>query len=288
MTRTRRNNNHRMMNNFECRYHLLAGSIIALLCMGITPNLSYLPMVEAFNFKLSQLLYNEEDTDTNRERPSFPRRDLEEEFGEQALECLVDSALGLVVDIYGDEGVCLSHYPENSNGHVDNGIDSDDSPSASPTSKLRSNRDVYGVDESFPMHYSGCNEFPRSQGQEPLSTTTSIPLDDRKTFYNTFIEGCRDYYRGKSDKAAKSSRSSSKNSVCDESEIDRFDMNLNQPPIMQNYTTLGFQKTKAPRHLMQQLTQFWIDNSNIIDIGKETGIETFNKKLEHDLKVESW
>lgn len=213
--------NHRVEN---FKYHFFAGAMMSLVwILGLSLGISPLPMVEAFSFKLSRLLYDsDEDADVKR-RGSFPRRDLEEEYGKQALECLIDSALGLIED----RDVCLSDL-----------------------SALE--RTSYGVDVSFPIK----------------SDELKFAANDRSDFYMDFIDGCRNYYM----KA--SSRSSSHGSVCDDSETDRFDMNRNQPPVMQNYTTLGFQKTKVPDHLMEELIEFW-DQNSMTDIKHELPKETW-------------
>ena len=65
--------------------------------------------------------------------------------------------------------------------------------------------DNYGVDVSFPIHYL---DFPKDD------------VTSSKKSYSAFLEGCRAYYKSKSD-------------TCDASEKDRLDRNLNQPPVMQ-------------------------------------------------------
>lgn len=76
-----------------------------------------------------------------------------------------------------------------------------------PTEKVEDNAiDIYGVDVSFPTHYL---EFPQHDGMESAEQP-----------YASFLQGCKAYYRSKPD-------------TCDESEMDRLDRNLNQPPVMQ-------------------------------------------------------
>lgn len=89
----------------------------------------------------------------------------------------------------------------------------------------------YGVDVSFPMHH---RDHHYDEAKKNGLTET----------YSSYINGCKTYYKNE---AAK----------CERSEDDRLDMCRNQPPSMQNYTLLGFQKTKVPEHLMQDLTRFW-------------------------------
>lgn len=259
------------VNNFNYNYHFFAGAMMGVLSiLAMTLGLSSLPVVDTFSFKLSRLLYEEysDEGDMNRKRPAFPRRDLEEEYGEEALECLIDSALGLVVD--GE--VCLNHDPKANadTGTEQNSAGAMNAPSASYSASQSpaSARNSYGVDVSFPIHSADLDAFPHQSDGSAL-------LHDRNQFYGNFIKGCRDYY------GQASARSSSHGSVCDDSETDRYDMNLNQPPVMQNYTTLGFQKTKAPKHIMEELKQFWEENSNILRENKQ-------QQFQHSLQQESW
>lgn len=66
----------------------------------------------------------------------------------------------------------------------------------------------YGVDVSFPM-------------QHHHVTTSHRPLGDGITsFYDHFLQGCRDYYKETQER-------------CDNSERDRINFNLQQPSEMQ-------------------------------------------------------
>jgi len=64
------------------------------------------------------------------------------------------------------------------------------------------------------------------------------------------MEGCRHHY-------AESA------SDCDETEVERLEMNARQPPSMVNYTELGFSKVKAPKKVFAALVKFWEENSGI-------------------------
>ncbi len=273
--------NNRREKKLNYRNHFLVGTMMAVVGFIVTTlGLSSLPVAETFSFKLSRLLFeSSEDDEMNRERPTFSRRDLKEEFGEEALGCLIDSALGLV-----DDGeVCINRSMQSNAIPDDNGVDNDDDdymnvPSADGSSSPGSSplsRNFYGVDVSFPIHYADLESFPRKYDFSASSSEEHTPLADRNDFYRNFMKGCKTYYQH-------SSSQSPRQSVCDESEADRFDMNKNQPPVMQNYTTLGFQKTKAPKHIMQQLEQFWEEN---IDIDVLTGEK---KQARNNLEQESW
>lgn len=64
----------------------------------------------------------------------------------------------------------------------------------------------YGVDVSFPVHYS---TFAKEK-----------PLGDKEQAYGEFIQGCREHY-------------SSNPKACDITEEDRLAMSLRQPASMQ-------------------------------------------------------
>lgn len=94
----------------------------------------------------------------------------------------------------------------------------------------------YGVDCSFPIHSTDfkCGDL----------------LGGRKTFYENFMQGCRDYYGPK------------KANRCDSTEADRLEMSLRQPMSMVNYTSTGFKKIKAPKAVFDLLSSFWQANKN--------------------------
>ena len=75
----------------------------------------------------------------------------------------------------------------------------------------------YGVDCSFPIHYKDfrCGDI----------------LGDRKTFYENFMQGCRDYYK-------------KKGYLCNETEESRLEMSLRQPQSMVVSEVSRF----APKH----------------------------------------
>ena len=99
----------------------------------------------------------------------------------------------------------------------------------------------YGVDCTFPIH-----------GKQ--LTCDERFGDDRKKFYDDFMQGCRDHY-GKSAKR------------CDSTENDRIEMSLRQPQSMVNFTSTGFKKIRAPQRTMDLLLSHW--NRNRDDMKKE-------------------
>jgi len=199
-------------------------ALAVIAAIGVVISISYLPVASTFSFQLSRLLYDDDTESQYYVKPVFPRRDLKEEFGEVKYECLIESALSL------DGGICL-------NGDLGKISDTNKAPSATPVLvdqfSKRSKGKEYGVDVTFPIHNHSSQD-----GQY-------------KEAYTEFIEGCKELY-------------DSDPNVCTQSEIDRFDMNKNQPPVMQNYTTIGFQKTKAPSDLMILLNTFFRENINAI------------------------
>eukprot|EP00804_Cyclotella_cryptica_P028038 CCRYP_003900-RA/>CCRYP_003900-RA protein AED:0.05 eAED:0.05 QI:130/1/1/1/0.66/0.75/4/550/424 len=101
-----------------------------------------------------------------------------------------------------------------------------------------SDTDSYGVDISFPIHHLSVKE-----------DNNPFDVQSKRNDYNDFIKGCQTKY-------------SSKAHLCTQTERERLEMNLNQPKSMFNYTSLGFQKTRAPPKLMKLLTKFWNDNTS--------------------------
>jgi hypothetical protein len=94
----------------------------------------------------------------------------------------------------------------------------------------------YGLDCSFPIHNleSSCGDL----------------LGDRKTFYEDYVQGCREFY-GK------------KGSRCDVTEAERLKMSKRQPKSMVNYTDTGFKKIRAPEAVMKLLTAHWEANKHL-------------------------
>lgn len=64
------------------------------------------------------------------------------------------------------------------------------------------------------------------------------------------MEGCRHHYATDA-------------SECDNTEEERLEMNVNQPPSMLNYTELGFSKITAPKKLFAAIKKFWDENNGV-------------------------
>ena len=126
------------------------------------------------------------------------------------------------------------------------------------------NQRTYGLDISFPIttpHVSTNFDYLPHNNAEFASPShpNYIPvprefkhmalqrLGDRQFYYDHFMEGCRHHYAAHAD-------------YCDETEEERMDMNLRQPPSMMNYTELGFAKVAAPKKVVTALQKFWKDN----------------------------
>ena len=116
---------------------------------------------------------------------------------------------------------------------------------------------IYGVDVSFPMHHASVstnyNWLPHNLDPQKYSVPHQYdgmpiqPLGDRQTFYDDFMNGCRQHAK----QAA---------SGCDSTEADRLDNNLHQPGFMVNFTENGFKKIRAPEPLFRLIQQFWEKN----------------------------
>jgi prolyl 4-hydroxylase len=119
----------------------------------------------------------------------------------------------------------------------------------------------YGVDISFPSHHSDISTnypwLPHNQLPELYPTPSEYenmqiqPLGDRKKFYDDMMQGCVKKYD-----------TQNKGNRCWENEVDRIEMGLRQPQSMVNYTTLGFQKIKAPEGVWKLVQQFWEKNKD--------------------------
>jgi len=158
---------------------------------------------------------------------AFPRRDLVEMYGEEGYHRRLMDALG------------------------------ESSSSTASISAL--GKSSYGVDVSFPIHTDSVSTnydwLPHNAQPEEHTIAPEFlgqpvqPLGNKQQEYDTYINGCKEYY----DKKSRS---------CVESERDRTNMNLRQPKSMQNYTDIGFKKIKASKQIMKLLTEFWGTNKD--------------------------
>lgn len=122
-----------------------------------------------------------------------------------------------------DGGICLSEKAFNDGKY-------------SPPSITPLIRPEYGVDVSFPMHNK--NVY-----------FSKVKDDGRDDIYSSYLKRCQKFYEKDGKK-------------CIRSEEDRLDICRNQPPVMQNYTTLGFQKTTIPDDVFRYILDFWNRNEH--------------------------
>ena len=102
----------------------------------------------------------------------------------------------------------------------------------------------YGLDVSWPIHHPSVR--PRlSLGVGGKQQEDDPDLGDRQSVYDAYVNGCRVHY------------GAAKGSACDTTERDRVRLNKSQPASMQNYTSLGFKKVRAPQMLYDSLLDFW-------------------------------
>jgi len=115
----------------------------------------------------------------------------------------------------------------------------------------------YGIDVSFPIFRRISTNYPElPHNTDPSHNPTPKalegmpiqPLGNRQSIYNHHLTSCRAYY-GKKD-----------GHQCDIYEYDRMLMNQRQPQSMQNYTKVGFLKTRAPEKVVDLATKFWDQN----------------------------
>jgi len=114
----------------------------------------------------------------------------------------------------------------------------------------------YGIDVSFPIHKRISTNYPwLPHNVDPTNNPTPKqyedmpiqPLGNRQEAYNKHLTGCREFY-------------SSEPWQCDVYEYDRMLMNIRQPQSMQNYTEMGFLKTRAPQEIIDLMSKFWDQN----------------------------
>jgi len=242
--------------------------------------------------------YGDENFDDYRSKLVFPRRDLTQELGGyDQYQQLVQDALALEDD-HGDNDSI-----GNGNG---NGGDEDkegdeyghNDETAVDVKKHSAIKLRYGVDVSFPMQHEPNYDDSDNAG---TSSTYNIHLNEevsnlqkqQSKVYQNFIESCNKYYSPKlASTSVSSERDAAPQSLCQNAEKDRFDMNLNQPPMMQNYTMLGFQKTKIPNELYQQLKIFWSNHRTKQKMeawGKDGGDGTADERgISVDTHVNHW
>jgi hypothetical protein len=91
----------------------------------------------------------------------------------------------------------------------------------------------YGVDVSFPMHYTDVstnypwlphNKDPSLPVPKEYQDMVLQPLGNKQKFYRDFLQGCKDAFGKKA-------------SRCTQNELDRIAMTLRQPQSMQNYVS---------------------------------------------------
>lgn len=185
----------------------------------------------------------------------FPRRDLMQDLGgKENYEKLVNHALGV-----------------KSNSSSDGDQVAKEGGEIEEEGKSGSSKLVYGVDVSFPMHHlpddiddeddeedddddddDGENDYDENDAVSNLQK-------NQNKVYQKYISGCNEFYSFDK-KSTKTMSETTPSSLCNEADKNRFDMNLNQPRIMQNYTMLGFQKTKIPKTLLEDIRTFWKQN----------------------------
>eukprot|EP00567_Pseudictyota_dubia_P006485 CAMPEP_0197440578 /NCGR_PEP_ID=MMETSP1175-20131217/7045_1 /TAXON_ID=1003142 /ORGANISM="Triceratium dubium, Strain CCMP147" /LENGTH=507 /DNA_ID=CAMNT_0042970713 /DNA_START=207 /DNA_END=1730 /DNA_ORIENTATION=+ len=119
----------------------------------------------------------------------------------------------------------------------------------------------YGVDVSFPIHRRTSINYPwlphnkrndADAGNDVPTLYKNMPLQvlgDRQSVYASHLEGCREAYKA-----------TSQSSQCDVYEYDRILMNNRQPQSMENYTEVGFLKTRAPDKVIEIARDFWDKN----------------------------
>ena len=112
---------------------------------------------------------------------------------------------------------------------------------------------TYGLDVSFPVHHRVSTNYdvvPFENNAVPPETDEPLQvLGNRQEMYLNHLNGCREKFSSTGDSHA-----------CDSYEYDRMLMNRRQPQSMINMTEIGFQKVRAPEHLIILVEKFWQAN----------------------------
>ena len=96
------------------------------------------------------------------------------------------------------------------------------------------------------------NQDPSIPVPPELDGRVIQPLGDRQSFYENNIRGCVEFYGGVDGPGDR----------CLINEGARVEMSLRQPKSMVNYTELGYTKIRAPKEVMDLLTEFWNTNKD--------------------------
>ena len=111
----------------------------------------------------------------------------------------------------------------------------------------------YGVDTSWPVHYSFLGTNPS------LSETIKLFRGHKIDLYYNYIEGCKEMYANQAHQ-------------CTHNEEERLMLNRNQPKKMTNYTDIGFKKVRLSDELFTAIREFWqetMDNGGIEKLKEE-------------------
>ena len=118
---------------------------------------------------------------------------------------------------------------------------------------------TYGLDVSFPAHYRVSTNYNKNGPSEDASYRAAAGTDEplqilgnRQELYLNHLNGCRERFSSTGDSY-----------LCDGYEYDRMLMNRRQPQSIINMTEIGFQKVRAPEHLIQLVEEFWKANQLI-------------------------
>jgi hypothetical protein len=97
---------------------------------------------------------------------------------------------------------------------------------------------VYGVDVSWPIHH----HLDIVSEDETTNTINNPIRSDLAYIYGKYMTGCYERYDW---------------AICERHEEERLALNLNQPPLMKNFTAAGYAKVKAPAKAFAILSDYF-------------------------------
>jgi hypothetical protein len=103
---------------------------------------------------------------------------------------------------------------------------------------------VYGVDVSWPMHHHLNID---AEEEEDAAKTKPIIRKDLADIYGKYMAGCYEKYDW---------------AICERHEEERLALNLNQPPLMKNFTAAGYAKVQAPAKAFAILSDYFHKYNN--------------------------
>mmetsp|Transcript_31574 Transcript_31574/g.65674 ORF Transcript_31574/g.65674 Transcript_31574/m.65674 type:complete len:604 (+) Transcript_31574:38-1849(+) len=129
--------------------------------------------------------------------------------------------------------------------HDDRSLSKNEANAIKTCNKQKTNTQQKQQVKSFSIQHSTIPKTKETQS----NNRDNVYTPDSTAVYEEYMQGCRQYLKVW-------------NHLCDESEAARIERNSIQPPMMKNFTKLGFQKVRTPPSLQNRLRNFWWSNAH--------------------------